>query len=86
MQDKLILLLVCIPGRIQHLLGAVPINLSRHFAHEHDEAITTAVVDALDPGPLTKRDKLLMQRKLSNHGLGLRSMEANLEFLRFSSL
>ena len=30
---------------------------------------------------LTKRDKLLMQRKLSNHGLGLRSMETNLEFL-----
>ena len=78
MQDKLILLLVCIPGRIQHLLGAVLINLSRHFAHEHDEAITTAVADAL---ALTKRDKLLMQRKLSNHGLGLRSMEANLEFL-----
>ena len=40
-QDKLILLLV---WRIQHLLGAVPINLSRHFAHKHDEAITTAVV------------------------------------------
>ena len=80
-QDKLILLLVCIPGRIQHLLGAVPINLSRHFPHEHDEAITTAVADALDLGPLKKRDKLLMQRKLSNHGLGIRSMEANLEFL-----
>ena len=83
MQDNLILLLVCIPGRIQHLLGAVPINLSRHFAHEHDEAITTAVADALDLGPLTKRDKLLMQRKLSNHGLGLRSMEANLEYFSF---
>ena len=59
----------------------VPIDLSRHFANEHDEAITTAVADALDLGPLTKRDKLLMQQKLSNHGLGLRSMEANLEFL-----
>ena len=59
-QDKLVLLLVCIPGRIQHLLGAVPIDLSRHFAHEHDEAITTAVADALDLGPLTKREKLLM--------------------------
>ena len=46
---------------------------------EHDEAITTAVADALDLGPLTKRDKLLMQRKLSKHGLGLRSMKANLE-------
>ena len=39
------------------------------------------MADALDLGPLTKRHKLLMQRKLSNHGLGLRSMEANLEFL-----
>ena len=56
---------MCIPGRIQHLLGAVPINLSRKFAHEHDEAITTTVADTL-----TKRDKLFMQRKLSNHGLG----------------
>ena len=82
-QDKLILLLVCILGRIQHLLGAAPINLSRHFAHEHDKAITTAVADAdaLDLGPLTKHDKLIIQRKLSNHGLGLRSIEANLEFL-----
>ena len=56
-------------------------QLIKTFAHEHDEAITTAVADALDLGPLTKRDKLLMQRKLSNHGLGLCSMEANLEFL-----
>ena len=39
------------------------------------------MADALDLGPLTKRDKLLMQRKLSNHGPGLYSMEANLEFL-----
>ena len=77
-QGKLILLLVCIPGGIQLLLGAVTINLSRHFTNKHDEAITTAVADALDLDPLTKRDKLLMQRKLSNHGLGLRSMEADL--------
>ena len=80
-QEKLILILQCIPGRIQHLLAAVPMHLSRAFARQHDEAITTAVANALDLGTLTDRDKLLMQRKISNHGLGLRSMESNLEFL-----
>ena len=30
-QEKLILLLQCIPGRIQHLLAAVPPHLSRVF-------------------------------------------------------
>ena len=80
-QEKLILLLQCIPGRIQHLLAAVPMHLSRDFARQHDEAITTAVAEALDLGTLTLRDRLLMQRKISDHGLGLRSMEANLEFL-----
>ena len=40
-----------------------------------------AVAAALDLEILTERDKLLMQRKISNHGLGLRSMESNLEFL-----
>ena len=57
-------------------------HLSRDFARQHDEAITAAGSDALDLGMLTDRDKLLMQRKISNHGLGLRSsMESNLEFL-----
>ena len=36
-QEKLILLLQCIPGKIQHLLAAVPIQLSRDFAKQHDE-------------------------------------------------
>ena len=80
-QEKLVLLLQCIPGRIQHLLAAVPMNFSREFARQHDEAIMNAVAEVLDLGTLTPRDKLLMQRKISNHGLGLRSMEANLEFL-----
>jgi hypothetical protein len=80
-QEKLILLLQCIPGRIQHLLAAVPTHLSRDFARQHDEAIMNAVANALDLGVLTERDKMLMQRKISNHGLGLRSMESNLEFL-----
>jgi hypothetical protein len=80
-QEKLILLLQCIPGRIQHLLAAVPMHLSRDFARQHDEAIMTAVAEVLDLGTLTPRDRLLMQRKISDHGLGLRSMETNLEFL-----
>ena len=74
-QEKLILLLQCIPGRIQHLLAAVPIGLSRSFAEKHDKAISNAVAATLDLGELTERDKLLMQRKISKHGLGLRSME-----------
>ena len=38
----------------------------------------------LDLGDLTDRDKLLMQRKISKHGLGLRSMEKTQEFLFIS--
>ncbi len=40
-----------------------------------------AVADALDLGTLTQRDKMLMQHKICNHGLCLRSIESNLEFL-----
>ena len=80
-QEKLVLLLQCIPGRIQYLLAAVPMNLSRDFAKQHDETLFGAVAATLELGNLTERDKLLMQRKISNHGLGLRSMEKNLEFL-----
>ena len=82
-QEKLVLLFI--PGRIQHLLAAVPMNLSRDFAKQHDEALfdagAGAVAATLELGNLTDRDGLLMQRKLYNHGLGLRSMEKNLEFL-----
>jgi hypothetical protein len=56
-------------------------HLFRDFARQHDEAIMTAVADVLDLGVLTPRDKLLMQRKISDHGLGLHSLEANLELL-----
>ena len=80
-QEKMVLLLQCIPGRIQHLLAAVPMHLSRDFARQHDEVLSKAVAATLDLGELTVRDKLLMQRKISKHGLGLRSMEKNLEFL-----
>ena len=83
-QDKLLLLLYCIPGRLQHFLAAVPISISREFAIEHDEAIQNAVAEVLGLGTLNERDRLQIQRKVSNHGLGLRSMEGNLEFLFFS--
>ena len=67
-QKKLILLLQCIPGRIQHLLAAVPMHLSRDFACRHDEAIMNTVTEVLDLGTLMPRDRLLMQRKILDHG------------------
>ena len=85
-QDKLVLLTQCIPGRIQHLLAAVPPHLTRSYAGQHDKMLTEAVAETLDLGELTERDKLLMQRKVSQHGLGLRSMERNVEFLFLSGL
>jgi hypothetical protein len=83
-QDKLLLLLYCIPGRMQHLLAAVPISVSRDFAIEYDAAIQNAVAQVLGLGTLNARDLLQIQRKVSNHGLGLRSLEYSLEFLFFS--
>ena len=80
-QEKLLLLLQCIPGRIQHMLAAITPSISREFAQQHDEALRDAVAKVLELGVLTDRDKLLMQRKISDHGLGMRSMERNLEFL-----
>ena len=77
-QDQLLLLLYCIPGRVQHLLAAVPMSVSRDFANKHDKLIQSAVADVLGLGELTERDLLQIQRKVSNHGLGLRSMENNL--------
>jgi hypothetical protein len=35
-QEKLILLLQCIPGRIQHLLAVIPAHLSQEFVKQHD--------------------------------------------------
>ena len=63
------------PGRIKHLLAAVPIGLSRTFAQQHDEAISSAVAATLDLGELNERDKLLMQRKIYKHGFGFRNTE-----------
>ena len=82
-QDKLILLLYCIPGRMQHFLAAVPMSVSRDFAIEYDGAIQNAVAEVLGLGTLNACDLLQIQRKVSNHGLGLRSLEYSLEFLFF---
>ena len=79
-QEKLILLLQCIPGRIQHLLAAVPPSISRDYARQHDEALADAMADALELGALTERDQLLLQRKISHHGLRMHSMEHSLDF------
>ena len=73
-QEKLILFL---QGRIQHLLTAVPIHLSRYFARQHDEAISEAVAATFDLDDLTDRDKL---RKISKHT----EYGKNLEFLFIS--
>ena len=80
-QDQLLLLLYCIPGRIQHLLAAVPMSVSREYAIKHD---ANAVAEVLGLGVFSDRDLLQIQRKVSNHGLGLRNMEFNLDFLFFS--
>ncbi len=58
---KLVLLLQCITGRIQNLLAAVSMNLSRDFVRQHDEAIMSAIAEVLEFGTLTQRDKVLMQ-------------------------
>ena len=54
-QEKLVLLLQCIPGKIQHLLAAIPMNLSRDFAKQHDETLFGAVVATLELGNLTEK-------------------------------
>jgi hypothetical protein len=59
-------------------------SVSREFAIKHDALIQNAVAEVLGLGVLNDRDLLQIQRKVSNHGLGLRNMEHNLEFLFFS--
>jgi len=49
-QDQLLLLLYCIPGRIQHFLAAVPMSVSREFAIKHDELIQNAVAEVFGLG------------------------------------
>jgi hypothetical protein len=54
------------------------------FVPLYDEAIQNAIAEVLGLGTLNEHDRLQIKRKVSNHGLGLRSMEGNLEFLFFS--
>ena len=60
-QVNLILLIQCIPDRIQNLIAAAMPSISREFARLHDVAIRKAVASVLDLGSLTDRDKLLIQ-------------------------
>ena len=65
--------------RIQEALPAhTVINIGR------DRGFNLSGVPLGELGELNKRDKLLMQRKIFNHGFSLRSMEKNLEFLFFA--
>ena len=48
-QEKLLLLLQCIPGRIQHLLRAITPSISREFAEQHDAALRDAVAQVYLP-------------------------------------
>ena len=64
-------------------MTVVPISLLRSFAHE---AISNAVAPTLYQEELTKKDKPMMQRKISKHGLGLKSVKTKTCFysLQFS--
>ena len=85
-QDQLLLLLYCIPGRIQHLLAAIPMDISMPFARRHDEALRNAVAQVLQLGQLTQRHLTDAKEGFEsrNGTSGLRSIESNHEFLFLS--
>jgi hypothetical protein len=75
----------CIPGRIPHLLNVVDPMISREYAIRHDTLIQTALATVFELNDaFTEREKLQLQRKLSDHGLGFRSMEHSVSFLFLS--
>ena len=75
-QQQLLMLRSCIPGRIPHLLNAVDPMISREYAIQHDTLIQTALATVFELNDaFTEREKLQLQRKLSDHGLGFCSME-----------
>ncbi len=61
-------------------------RLKMYVVHvfDNDEAISNAVAATFDLDELNKRDKLLIQRKISKHGFDLKTMKKNLEFLFFA--
>ena len=86
-QEQLLLLRSCITGRIVHLLGAVPPGISKEFAQEHDRMVYGALARILDipSGLFTLREYWQVQRRLSDHGFGFRSMAETREFLFISN-
>lgn len=84
-QQQLLMLRSCIPGRIPHLLNVVDPMISREYAIRHDTLIQTALATVFELNDaFTEREKLQLQRKLSDHGLGFRSMEHSVSFLFLS--
>lgn len=84
-QEQLVMLRACIPGRITHLVSAVPPSITRKYAEEHDHLVREALKDILGiTGPFTEREELQLQRKLSSNGFGFRSIAFNLDFLFLS--
>ena len=86
-QEQLLLLRSCITGRIVHLLGAVPPGISKDFAIQHDHTVYCALARILDipSGVFTLREYWQVQRRLSDHGFGFRSMAESREFLFISN-
>jgi hypothetical protein len=70
-----------------HLLGAVPPGISKEFAQEHDRMVYGALARILDipSGLFTMREYWQVQRRLSDHGFGFRSMAETREFLFISN-
>jgi len=81
-QEQLLMLRSCIPGRITHLVSVLPPGLTREYAEQHDQMLHSALKDIMGiDGQFTLREKLQLQRKLSSHGFGFRSISFNLNFL-----
>jgi hypothetical protein len=73
--------------RIVNLLGAVPPGISKEFAERHDVMVYGALARILDMsgGSFTIREYLQVQRRLSDHDFGFRSMAESREFLFISN-
>ena len=68
------------------LLGAVPPGISKEFAEQHDGLVYGALARILDiPGKFTLREYWQVQRRLSDHGFGFRSMAESRDFLFVSN-
>ena len=69
-----------------HLLSAVPPGISKEFAERHDEMVYGALARILNiPGKFTMQEYWQVQRRLSDHGFGFRSMAESRQFLFISN-